>query len=99
MNGSKGNDILTGGKGADVFQISKGNDRVTDFSLKQGDKVALDKKMYYAIIDRLDGVTIEISSKKQIFLEGIEYNDVIAAGIELFVQPVEYDPNSASVYN
>jgi hypothetical protein len=28
------------------------------------------------------------SSKKQLFLEGADYDDVIAAGVDLFVQPI-----------
>ena len=88
LDGSKGVDILIGGKGADVFQISKGVDLVEDFSIKQGDKVALDKKEKYSIIDDSDGVLIVASAKKQLFLEGVDYDDVIAAGGELFVQIV-----------
>jgi hypothetical protein len=28
------------------------------------------------------------SAKKKLFLEGADYNDVIAAGVDLFVQPI-----------
>ena len=88
LDGSKGIDILKGGKGADVFQISKGVDLVEDFSIKQGDKIALLDNGKYSIIDDPDGVLIMASAKKQLFLEGVDYDDVIAAGIDLFVQPV-----------
>ena len=87
LDGSKGIDILNGGKGADVFQISKGIDLVEDFSIKQGDKIALDKKGTFKIVDDPDGVLIVANAKKQLFLEGVEYDDAIAAGIDLFVQP------------
>ena len=88
LNGSKGIDILIGGKGADVFQISKGIDLVEDFNIKQGDRIALDKKGKYTIVDDADGVLIMASAKKQLFLEGADYDAVIAAGVDLFVQPI-----------
>ena len=88
LDGSKGNDILNGGKGADVFQISKGIDLVKDFSLKQGDRIALDKKGKYTIVDDTDGVLIMASAKKQLLLDGVEFDDVVAAANDLFVQPV-----------
>ena len=87
LDGSKGIDILNGGKGADVFQISKGIDLVEDFSFKQGDRIALDKKGQYSIIEDPDGVLIMASAKKQLFLDDVNIDDVIAAGIDLFVQP------------
>ena len=88
LDGSKGIDILNGGKGADVFQISKGIDLVEDFSIKQGDRIALDKKGKYTIVNDPDGVLIVASAKRQLFLDGMDYDDVIAAGIDLFVKPV-----------
>ena len=88
LDGSKGIDVLNGGDGADVFQISQGVDLVEDFNIKQGDRIALDKKGKYSIIEDTDGVLIMSSAKKQLFLDGVNYDDVIAAGIDLFVQPV-----------
>ena len=88
LDGSKGIDILIGGKGADVFQISKGVDLVKDFNINQGDRIALDNKGKYTIIDDSDGVLVMASVKKQLFLEGADYDDVIAAGVDLFVQPI-----------
>lgn len=43
LNGGLGNDILTGGFGADrfVFSANGGRDRITDFSIAQGDKIVL----------------------------------------------------------
>ena len=79
---------MNGGKGADVFQISKGIDLVEDFSVKQGDRIALDKSGKYSVIDDPDGVLIIASAKKQLFLDGVDYDDVIAAGVDLFVQTV-----------
>ena len=88
LNGSRGDDMLTGGRGADVFQISKGDDLVDDFSIAQGDRIALDRSGEYQIVDDSEGVLIMASAKKQMFLDGVDYDDVIAAGVDLFVQPV-----------
>ena len=88
LDGSKGVDILNGGKGADVFQISKGVDLVEDFSIKQGDKIALVDNGNYSIVDDPNGVLILANAKKQLFLDGIDYDKVIAAGVDLFVQPI-----------
>jgi len=86
LDGSKGIDILNGGKGADVFQISKGTDLIEDFSIKQGDRIALDKKGQYSIIDDPDGVLVIASAKKQLLLAGVDINDILAEGVDLFVQ-------------
>ena len=59
-----------------------------DFSIKQGDRVALDSSGRYNMIEDDDGVLIVASSKNQLLLEGVTYDDVIAAGLALFVQPV-----------
>ena len=88
LDGSAGGDILIGGKHADVFQISKGIDLVEGFSIKHGDRIALDSTGKYKIIEDDYGVFIKASSKNQLLLEGVNYDDVIAAGVDLFVQPV-----------
>ena len=88
LDGSKQDDILYGQKGADVFQISKGRDLVKDFSINQGDRIALDKKGQYRILDDADGVLVRASSKKQLLLEDADFNDIKAAGIGLFVELV-----------
>ena len=88
LDGSKGFDTLVGGKGADVFQISKGIDLVEDFNIKKGDRIALDSKGKYTIIDDPDGTLIMASAKKQLFLDGVDYDNIIAAGNELFVEIV-----------
>ena len=88
LDGSKGIDTLVGGKGADVFQISKGIDLVEDFNIKKGDRIALDSKGKYTIINDPKGTLIMTSAKKQLFLDGVNYGSIIAAGSELFVQIV-----------
>ena len=88
LDGSKGIDILVGGKGADVFQISKGIDLVADFNIKKGDRIALGSKGKYTIINDPNGTLIMANAKKQLFLDGVDYDNIIAAGSELFVQIV-----------
>lgn len=43
LNGGAGQDLLIGGEGADVFQFRLGNgrDRILDFSMEEGDRLAL----------------------------------------------------------
>ena len=88
LNGSKGRDVLIGGAGADVFKNSKGLDLVEDFSLQQGDRIALPKSGKYKIIEDDNGVLIKTNSKRGILLEGLEHVEAIAVGIDLFVQLV-----------
>ena len=88
LNGSKGRDVLIGGAGADVFKNSKGLDFVKDFSLQQGDRIALPKSGKYQIIEDDNGVLVKTHSKRGILLEGLELSDAIAVGIDLFAQPV-----------
>ena len=40
------------------------------------------------IYEDTDGVLIMASAKKQLLLDGVEFDDVVAAGNDLFVQPV-----------
>jgi hypothetical protein len=39
LDGADSNDTLTGGVGAVVFEMSKGNDIVTDFRYEDGDEI------------------------------------------------------------
>ena len=41
LRGGIDNDTLTGGKGADVFFYADGNDVITDYSFKEGDRIIL----------------------------------------------------------
>ena len=38
------------------------------------------------IVDDIDGVLVMVTAKKQLFLDGVDYDDVIAVGGEIFVQ-------------
>ncbi len=48
LNGGTGDDRMTGGAGADHFEFTNrgGNDVITDFSTKQGDRIALDAALW-----------------------------------------------------
>ena len=61
---------------------------VKNFKIKQGDRIALDKKGKYSILDDADGVLVMASAKKQLFLEGVDYDEIVTAGVDLFVQPI-----------
>ena len=61
---------------------------VEDFNIKQGDRIALTDSGIHKIFDNADGVIIKASSKQRLLLEDASYDDIIAAGVELFVIPV-----------
>ena len=90
LDGQKGGDVdvLKGGGGADVFQISDGTDFVEDFNIKQGDRIALTNNGVHMIIDKADGVMIKASNNEKLLLVDTNYDDIIAAGDEIFVIPV-----------
>ena len=83
--GGKGSDQLIGGKGPDVFKVSKGTDFVKDFSLKQGDRVAIDVDDEYTVgsygvVGGSSGSLITVGTKKALFIEGLsisEFNENI----------------------
>lgn len=41
LSGGSDDDILEGGSGADVFALSSGRDRIIDFNMEDGDKIAI----------------------------------------------------------
>ena len=66
--GGAGNDVLTGGRGADTFKfLSKndGTDRITDFSVKQGDKIDI-----HEVLEDYDPVTDILSQFVKITQQG-----------------------------
>lgn len=88
LDGSKGNDLLVGGAGADVFQLSKGTDIVRDFSIREGDRIALTNNGRYRIINDPEGVLVSANGNRRMLLQGLDYDEIVQVGIELFVQPV-----------
>lgn len=50
LEGGAGFDVLTGGAGADTFLFAQtGGDRITDFRLAQGDRIALEADVFTAL--------------------------------------------------
>ena len=78
--GSKGDDVLIGGRGADVFKTSKGVDIVNDFSLMQGDRIGLYQDTIYDVIDDVDGTLIRVTNSIRMLLVDQDYDDFLAAG-------------------
>ena len=49
LYGGTGNDKLIGGSDADRFRLSKGNDRIKDFSFSEGDQIVIGENINLAI--------------------------------------------------
>ena len=94
--GGAGNDTLSGGAGGDrfVFQRGGGADRITDFSIAQGDKLALprnlwtDSKTAASVISAearvtSAGVVIGFDDGGSVTLQGLRSTSGLAAVIEL----------------
>ena len=73
LNGGSGNDILAGGKNADVFKISKAIDTITDFSLEEGDQIAVDADKFsdLEILTNPLGALLSVSGLGQMVVTGI----------------------------
>ena len=75
LNGLAGDDVLTGGLGADrfVFDKASGKDRITDFS--SGDSIALDAYIaagiHPSILAAATGALIDLGSGNTILLTGV----------------------------
>ena len=87
ISGGKGNDLITGGGGDDTFTISKGINQVNDFTILS-DNIDLGGNGKYRIIDDPGGVMIMVSPNRKLFLNGVNYGDIIAAGEDIFDQPI-----------
>ncbi|WP_226341275.1 calcium-binding protein [Gemmobacter serpentinus] len=96
LAGGAGNDTLVGGAGGDrfIFQRGGGADRITDFSVAQGDKLALarnlwsDSKTPASVISaeaRVTdaGVVIGFDDGGSVLLQGLRSTAGLAATIEL----------------
>ena len=73
LSGDKGNDTVTGGTGADSFHsfVGAGIDRVTDFSLAQGDRVLLDKGTSYTVLHAGGDTIVDMGNGDQVVLVGV----------------------------
>ncbi len=73
VSGDKGDDTVTGGDGADIFHTfgDAGIDRVTDFSLAQGDRVQLDPGTQYTVSQVGPDTVINMTGGGQMVLLGV----------------------------
>jgi serralysin len=81
VSGDLGNDTMTGGAGADIFHsfTGAGIDRVTDFSIAEGDRVMLDPGTHYTVA--------QVGADTVITL-GAATDQVILVGVQLSALPV-----------
>lgn len=73
LSGDLGDDVLTGGAGADRFamRLGGGYDWVTDFSLAQGDRVALQAGQAYSVQTAGAQVVVSLGGGAFIGLVGV----------------------------
>jgi hypothetical protein len=74
VSGDKGDDTMTGGAGADIFHTfgDAGIDRVTDFSLAQGDRVQVDPGTVFTVTQSGADTLISMVGGAQMTLVGIQ---------------------------
>ncbi|MDB5452744.1 MAG: hypothetical protein JWO33_1322 [Caulobacteraceae bacterium] len=73
VSGDKGFDTMTGGTGADVFHTfgDAGVDRVTDFSIAQGDRVQVDPGTVYSVAQVGNDTVISMTGGGVMTLVGV----------------------------
>ena len=87
LSGGSSDDILEGGLGADVFALSAGDDQIIDFSLADGDKIAVKGKYVAEFIVEATptGSLVSIddygSLELNVNLEGVDLVDFIVQSV------------------
>ena len=83
LSGDRDSDTLTGGAGADVFHTfgDAGIDRVTDFSMAQGDRVQLDPGTQYTLAQVGDDTVISMTGGGQMTLVGVSLTSLTGGWI------------------
>ena len=83
VSGDKGDDTMTGNEGADMFHTfgEAGIDRVTDFSLAQGDRVQLDPGTTYTVAQSGADTVISMNGGGQMILVGVTMSTLTGAWI------------------
>ena len=83
LSGDRDNDTLTGGEGADVFHTfgEAGMDRVTDFSLSQGDRVLLIPGTQYTLVQAGADTVINMTGGGQLTLVGVQMSSLTGSWI------------------
>jgi Ca2+-binding RTX toxin-like protein len=81
--GDRGNDTISGGSGADIFHSFSGAglDRVTDFSLAEGDRVQLDPGTTYTVRQVGSDTVIDLGGGDQVVLVGVQAATLAATSI------------------
>jgi Ca2+-binding RTX toxin-like protein len=76
VSGDRGDDTVTGGAGADIFHTfgDAGIDRVTDFSLAQGDRVQVDPGTMFIVSQVGADTMITMTGGAQMILAGVQMN-------------------------
>ena len=74
MSGDRGNDTISGGAGADIFHTfgDAGLDRVTDFSVAEGDRVQVDVGTVYTVAQVGADTVISMTGGAQMVLAGVQ---------------------------
>lgn len=78
LSGDRGSDTITGGYGADTFHAfaDAGLDRVTDFSIADGDRVQLDKGTPYTLSQFGADTIIDMGGGAQMILVGVNLSNL-----------------------
>jgi Ca2+-binding RTX toxin-like protein len=81
--GDRGDDTISGGSGADIFHSFSGAglDRVTDFSLADGDRVQLDPGTTYTVKQVGSDTVIDLGGGDQVVLVGVQATTLAATSI------------------
>lgn len=83
LSGDRGNDTLTGGAGADLFYAMRetGRDRVTDFSLREGDRVMVDAGTSFSVYQSGADTVIDMTGGNQVVLVGVNMAELTTGWI------------------
>jgi Ca2+-binding RTX toxin-like protein len=78
ISGDRDNDTITGGSGADIFSThgEAGIDRVTDFSLAEGDRVQLAPGTQYTLAQVGADTVINMTGGGQMILVGVQMSSL-----------------------
>ncbi len=68
--GDRGNDTMTGGGGADQFHTfaGAGNDHVTDFNYAEGDRIVIDDRTGYSVMQASGDTLITLTTGDQLII-------------------------------
>ena len=81
--GDRGDDTISGGAGADIFHSFSGAgiDRITDFSLAQGDKVQLDPGTTFTTKQVGSDTVVDMNNGDQVILVGVQLSSLTGSWI------------------